>query len=132
MGQPASRVLRSNGSATSQLAAATDASSGGRRAPREDGGARLRQVPVRVLSRLFRRLFLEKLVAAHAAGRLQFFGAHAKLADRAAFAQYLAPARGVEWVVYSKRPFGGPDAVLAYLSRYTHRVAISNSRLLAC
>ena len=89
-------------------------------------------LPVRVLSRLFRRLFLEKLVAAHAIGRLRFFGAHAKLADRAAFAQYLAPSRGGEWVVYSKRPFGGPEAVLAYLSRYTHRVAISNSRLLAC
>ena len=89
-------------------------------------------LPVRVLSRLFRRLFLEKLVAAHAAGRLQFLGAHAKLADRDAFAQYLASSRGVEWVVYSKRPFGGPEAVLAYLSRYTHRVAISNSRLLAC
>lgn len=89
-------------------------------------------LPVRVLSRLFRRLFLEKLVAAHAAGRLQFFGASAALADRAAFAQYLAPSRAVEWVVYSKRPFGGPEAVLAYLSRYTHRVAISNSRLLAC
>jgi Putative transposase/Transposase zinc-binding domain len=89
-------------------------------------------LPVRVLSRLFRRLFLEKLVAAHAAGRLQFFGAHAKLADRDAFAQYLAPSRKAEWVVYSKRPFGGPEAVLAYLSRYTHRVAISNSRLLAC
>jgi len=87
---------------------------------------------VRVLSPLFRRLFLEKLVAAHAAGRLQFFGAHANLADCAAFAQYLAPSRGSEWVVYSKRPFGGPEAVLAYLSRYTHRVAISNSRLLAC
>ena len=88
-------------------------------------------LPVRVLSRLFRRLFLEKLVVAHAAGRLRFFGAHAKLADRAAFAQYLAPSREIEWVVYSKRPFGGPEAVLAYLSRYTHRVAISNSRLLA-
>jgi hypothetical protein len=87
---------------------------------------------VRVLSRLFRRLFLEKLVAAHAAGRLNFFGALAKLADRAAFARHLAPSRAVEWVVYSKRPFGGPEAVLAYLSRYTHRVAISNSRLLAC
>ena len=87
-------------------------------------------LPVRVLSRLFRRLFLEKLVATHAAGRLQFFGAHANLADRDAFAEYLTPSRGVEWVVYSKRPFGGPEAVLAYLSRYTHRVAISNSRLL--
>ena len=88
-------------------------------------------LPVRVLSRLFRRLFLEKLAAAHAAGRLQFLGAHANLADRDAFAKYLAPSRKVEWVVYSKRPFGGPEAVLAYLSRYTHRVAISNSRLLA-
>jgi hypothetical protein len=89
-------------------------------------------LPVRVLSRLFRRLFLEKLVAAHAAGRLQFFGARAVLADPAAFAQYLLPSRAVEWVVYAKRPFGGPEAVLAYLSRYTHRVAISNSRLLTC
>ena len=88
-------------------------------------------LPVRVLSRLFRRLFLEKLVAVHAAGRLQFFGAQAKLADRAAFAQYLAPSRKVEWVVYSKRPFGGPEAVLAYLSRYTHRVAIAGSHLIA-
>jgi hypothetical protein len=74
--------------------------------------------------------FLEWLVATHAAGRLQFFGAHANLADRDAFAEYLTPSRGVEWVVYSKRPFGGPEAVLAYLSRYTHRVAISNSRCL--
>jgi Putative transposase/Transposase zinc-binding domain len=87
---------------------------------------------VRVLSRLFRRLFLEKLVAAHAAGDLSFFGAHADLADPNAFAQYLAPSRAVEWVVYAKPPFGGPEAVLAYLARYTHRVAISNSRLLAC
>ena len=87
-------------------------------------------LPVRVLSRLFRRLFLEKLVAAHAAGRLQFFGALANLTDPAAFAQYLSPSRAIEWVVYAKRPFGGPEAVLAYLSRYTHRVAISNSRLL--
>jgi len=89
-------------------------------------------LPVRVLSRLFRRLFLERLIEAHAAGRLQFFGALAKLADRDAFAKHLVPTRKVEWVVYSKRPFGGPDSVLAYLSRYTHRVAISNSRLLAC
>ncbi|HZD44747.1 MAG TPA: IS91 family transposase [Acidobacteriaceae bacterium] len=88
-------------------------------------------LPVRVLSRLFRRLFLEKLLAAHDAGRLQFFGHHAPLATRQAFASYLAPARKPEWVVYSKRPFGGPEAVLAYLSRYTHRVAISNSRLIA-
>jgi hypothetical protein len=89
-------------------------------------------LPVRVLSRLFRRLFLEKLVASHAAGRLQFFGAHTNLSNRDAFTRYLTPSRGVEWAVYSKRPFAGPKAVLAYLSRYTHRVAISNSRLLAC
>ena len=89
-------------------------------------------LPVRVLSRLFRRLFLEKLIAAHEAGRLKFFGDHAALADAQAFAAYLAPLRRSEWVVYAKRPFGGPQAVLAYLSRYTHRVAISNSRLIAC
>jgi Putative transposase len=89
-------------------------------------------LPVRVLSRLFRRLFLEKLVAAHDAGRLQFFGNHAVLADPQAFTTHLAPLRQTEWVVYAKRPFGGPQAVLAYLSRYTHRVAISNSRLIAC
>jgi hypothetical protein len=88
-------------------------------------------LPVRVLSRLFRRLFLENLVAAHGAGRLQFFGDHAPLADHNAFTTYLAPSRKIEWVVYSKRPFGGPEAVLAYLSRYTHRVAIANSRLIA-
>ncbi len=89
-------------------------------------------LPVRVLSRLFRRLFLEALVAAHAAGRLEFFSHHAPLADTRAFATYLAPLRKTEWVVYSKRPFGGPEAVLAYLARYTHRVAIANSRLVAC
>jgi hypothetical protein len=88
-------------------------------------------LPVRVLSRLFRRLFLEKMVAAHSAGRLNFFGDHAMLADAQTFAAYLAPLRRSEWVVYSKRPFGGPEAVLAYLSRYTHRVAIANSRLIA-
>ena len=88
-------------------------------------------LPVRVLSRLFRRLFLEKLAAAHDAGRLRFFGRHASLADAQAFARYLAPLRKVEWVVYAKRPFAGPEAVLAYLSRYTRRVAISNSRLIA-
>ena len=88
-------------------------------------------LPVRVLSRLFRRLFLEALVAAHAAGRLRFFSHHAPLADAKTFAAYLAPLRKVEWVVYSKRPFGGPQAVLAYLARYTHRVAISNSRLVS-
>jgi len=88
-------------------------------------------LPVRVLSRLFRRLFLEQLAAAHEAGRLHFFGNHAPLAERHAFAAYLAPLRKVEWVVYAKRPFAGPEAVLAYLSRYTHRVAIANSRLIA-
>jgi hypothetical protein len=88
-------------------------------------------LPVRVLSRLFRRLFLDKLAAAHAAGRLHFFADHAPLAERRAFAAHLAPLRKLEWVVYAKRPFGGPAAVLAYLSRYTHRVAIANSRLLA-
>src|SRR5438034_3399778 len=87
--------------------------------------------PVRVLSRLFRRLFLEKLVAAHKTGQLQFFGDHTSLIDPQAFAAYLAPSRNAEWYVYSKRPFGGPEAVLAYLARYTHRVAISNSRLIA-
>jgi Putative transposase len=87
-------------------------------------------LPVRVLSRLFRRLFLKKLIAAHDAGCLQFFGDHVDLAERHAFIAYLAPLRRAKWVVYSKRPFGGPEAVLAYLSRYTHRVAISNSRLI--
>lgn len=88
-------------------------------------------LPVKVLSRLFRRLVIDRLVAAHAAGRLAFFGGFAHLAEAEAFAEYLAPLRKAEWVVYSKRPFAGPKAVLAYLSRYTHRVAISNSRLIA-
>jgi hypothetical protein len=88
-------------------------------------------LPVRVLSRLFRRLFLEKLIATHEAGRLKFFGDHARLAKRDAFTAYLAPLRKSQWVVYSKRPFAGPEAVLAYLSRYTHRVAIANRRLIA-
>ena len=88
-------------------------------------------LPVRVLSRLFRRLFLEKLVAVHEAGRLHFFGKHRHLVDSQAFAAHLSPLRKLEWVVYAKRPFAGPEAVLAYLSRYTHRVAISNSRLVA-
>ena len=86
---------------------------------------------VRVLSRLFRRRFLEELTKAHRAGQLQFFAEYAALSDANAFAEWLAPLRAVEWVVYAKRPFAGPAAVLAYLSRYTHRVAISNSRLLA-
>ena len=89
-------------------------------------------LPVRVLSRLFRRLFLQKLSTAHHAGRLQFFGPHQDLAEARDFADYLAPLRQIEWVVYAKRPFAGPEAVLAYLARYTHRVAISNSRLIAC
>jgi len=86
---------------------------------------------VRVLSRLFRRLVLEMLIAAHAAKKLEFFGVHAGLAQPQAFAAFLSPLKRCEWVVYSKKPFGGPQAVLAYLSRYTHRVAISNRRLIA-
>lgn len=88
-------------------------------------------LPVRVLSRLFRRRFLEELRTAHGRGQLQFFGEFAALSNAHAFAQWLAPLRQCEWVVYAKRPFAGPEAVLAYLSRYTHRVAIANSRLLA-
>ena len=74
---------------------------------------------------------LENLAIAHSAGRLRSFGKHAPLAGRGAFIDLLAPLRKIEWVVYSKRPFGGPEAVLAYLSRYTHRVAIANRRLIA-
>jgi hypothetical protein len=88
-------------------------------------------LPVRVLSRLFRCLFIEGLQALHRAGRLAFFGDLADLSDAAAFAAWLAPLRKTEWVVYAKPPFGGPEAVLAYLSRYTHRVAISNTRLVS-
>jgi hypothetical protein len=88
-------------------------------------------LPVRVLSRLFRRRFLEALEAAHRQGQLQFFGEYASLTDPPVFTAWLAPLRACEWVVYAKRPFAGPEAVLAYLSRYTHRVAISNQRLLA-
>ena len=88
-------------------------------------------LPVRVLSRLFRRRFLEELAKAHRTGQLQFFGEFTQLADATAFADWLAPMRKCEWVVYAKRPFAGPAAVLAYLSRYTHRVAISNQRLVA-
>jgi hypothetical protein len=88
-------------------------------------------LPVRVLSRMFRRLLLKMLTMVHKAGRLAFFGNHAALADKRAFAASLAPLRKAEWVVYAKRPFGGPQAVLAYLSRYTHRVAISNRRLIS-
>ncbi len=88
-------------------------------------------LPVRVLSRLFRRRFLEGLEHLHRTGRLRFFGEHTGLQDAKAFADWLAPMRRCEWVVYAKRPFTGPQAVLAYLSRYTHRVAISNSRLVS-
>ena len=87
-------------------------------------------LPVRVLSRLLRRLFLTALADAHAAGRLQFFGEIAGLCRREAFAASLAPLRRKNWFVYAKPPFAGPEAVLAYLARYTHRVAIANSRLI--
>jgi hypothetical protein len=86
---------------------------------------------VEVLSALFRRLFLERLVAAHDAGQLQFFGDHVRLADKAAFEAYLTPLHAIDWVVYAKEPFAGPEQVLRYLSRYTHRVAISNRRLVS-
>lgn len=86
---------------------------------------------VRVLSRLYRRLILEGLRKLHKAGKLQFFGDHAELDDRAAFDTFLQPLRKIDWVVYAKEPFAGPSAVLAYLSRYTHRIAISNSRLIS-
>lgn len=88
-------------------------------------------LPVRVLSRLFRRLFLQELRAAFAASRLRFFGDLARLAEPAAFAQRLDQLRRTDWVVYAKPPFGGPEQVLAYLGRYTHRVAIANSRLMS-
>ncbi len=88
-------------------------------------------LPVRVLSTLFRRLMLEKIKAAHAKGLLRFFGVHQRLADTDAFAAFLAPMKTTKWFVYSKQPFAGPSAVLAYLSRYTHRVAIANRRLIS-
>jgi hypothetical protein len=88
-------------------------------------------LPVRVLGRLFRRLFLSQLLALYDARRLSFFGKMAALAERRAFLRYLSPVRKKNWVIYAKPPFAGPDAVLAYLSRYTHRVAISNRRLRA-
>ena len=84
-----------------------------------------------VLSALFRRRMLEMLKAAHDADRLRFFGDNAHLADTVAFKAWLAPLREIDWFVYAKRPFAGPEQVLAYLSRYTHRVAISNSRLVS-
>ena len=88
-------------------------------------------LPVRVLGKLFRRLFLTRLTALHDAGRLAFFGHMAHLADRRAFLRHLSPVRKKRWCVYAKPPFAGPEAVLAYLSRYTHRVAISNSRFIS-
>jgi hypothetical protein len=87
-------------------------------------------LPVRVLSRLFRRLFLDRLTQAYQSGDLKFFGEHRLLTNATAFDDWIKPLRKIEWVVYAKRPFAGPEAVLAYLSRYTHRVAIANSRLL--
>jgi Putative transposase len=87
-------------------------------------------LPVRVLSRLFRRRFLDQLVSAFEADQLQFFASLEPLRDRASFLRYLAPVRESEWVVYAKRPFAGPEQVLDYVGRYTHRVAISNNRLL--
>jgi hypothetical protein len=88
-------------------------------------------LPVRVLSRLFRRRFIEELEKLYRADQLRFFGEHEGLADAQAFGRWLAPLRTCEWVAYAKRPFAGPEAVLAYLARYTHRGAISNRRLLA-
>lgn len=84
-----------------------------------------------MLSRLFRRLFLEAVQDAYHAGQLQFFGEYQGLGEESTFIEWLKPLRKCEWVVYAKRPFAGPAAVLAYLSRYTHRVAIANSRLTA-
>jgi hypothetical protein len=86
---------------------------------------------VEVLSALFRRLFLKTLLAAHAAGQLQFFGDLTALADKTAFDRYLKPLHKLDWVVYAKEPFAGPKQVLRYLSRYTHRIAISNRRLIS-
>jgi hypothetical protein len=86
-------------------------------------------LPVPVLTRMFRGKMLALLKAAHAERRLEFFGPHAALADKAAFKAYLEPLYGTNWHVYAKRPFAGPEQVLAYLARYTHRVAISNKRL---
>jgi hypothetical protein len=88
-------------------------------------------LPVRVLSRLFRRLMLQRLLKAHAQNALHFFGDHVALHDTEAFRAFLKPLHRAEWVVYAKPPFAGPDQVLSYLARYTHRVAIANSRLVA-
>ncbi|MCP5011520.1 MAG: hypothetical protein GY942_16180, partial [Aestuariibacter sp.] len=90
-----------------------------------------KHVSLHLLSRLFRRLFLERLDQAYRDGLLKFYGTHAELKDSAAFDRYLLPTRRIDWVVYAKRPFAGPESVLKYLSRYTHRVAIANSRLIS-
>ncbi len=105
---------------------------GGGLSPRQERWVHARPrflLPVRVLSARFRHLFLEALEQAYAAGQLQFFGDLAGLSDPAAFARYLAPLKNSPWVVYAKAPLGGPQQVLEYLGRYTHRVAISNQRL---
>ena len=105
---------------------------GGGLAPERDRWVACRQrffLPVRVLSRLYRRLFIEKLIGAHRAGKLRFSGDLAQLTDASEFEAALAPLRRTEWLVYAKPPFAGPDQVLSYLARYTHRVAISNHRL---
>ena len=107
---------------------------GGGLAPDEESWISCRPgffMPVKVLGRLFRRLFIEGLMALHRNGTLSFFGELEGLSDPVAFAKWLAPFRKTNWVVYAKPPFGGPEAVLAYLSRYTHRVAISNNRLIS-
>jgi Putative transposase len=88
-------------------------------------------LPVRVLGKLFRRLFLTRLLELHAAGKLNFYGDNTNLSERRAFVHRVARLRKQNWVVYAKPPFAGPEAVLAYLSRYTHRVAISNRRLIS-
>ena len=88
-------------------------------------------LPIKVLQRLYRRLFLAKLAAAHASGRLQFFDALASLANARAFAHHLEPVRRSDWIIYAKKPFAGPEQVLRYLARYTHRIAISNRRIVA-
>jgi hypothetical protein len=88
-------------------------------------------LPVKVLSRLFRRRMLEKLAKAHAAAKLHFFNEHTALSERPAFTAFLRPLRRLNWVVYAKKPFAGPEPVLRYMARYTHRVAISNRRLVS-
>jgi len=88
-------------------------------------------LPVRALGKLFRRLFLTRLIQLYDAGKLAFFGSLASLTRRRVFLRHLAPVRKTRWVVYAKAPFAGPEAVLAYLSRYTHRIAISNRRLVS-